>query len=74
VKPLAPVARFERAVGELDPAFPDDRLDDENAEHQLRHWLDGPDEPMPWTREHGVLPLAPFPRAGARTRHPLRRT
>jgi hypothetical protein len=56
VKPLAPevVARFERAVGELDPAFPDDRLDDENAEDQLRHWLDGSDEPMPWTHQDRV--------------------
>jgi hypothetical protein len=43
------IARFQRAVTELDAAFTGERLADDNVVSQLRDWLDGPGDPLPWT-------------------------
>jgi hypothetical protein len=50
------VARFRNAVSELDAVFPDDKLFDENAEAQLRQWLDGPDAPLRWAYADRITP------------------
>ncbi len=43
------VARFEDAIIHLEARFPGDRLADDNADSELRRWLDAPDDPLPWT-------------------------
>jgi hypothetical protein len=41
--------RFRRAVETMDERFRGDRLANENADRELRRWLDGDEEPLSWT-------------------------
>lgn len=41
--------RFREAVAELDAMFAGDQLSDGNVETELRKWLDGNAQPLPWT-------------------------
>src|SRR5262245_42178548 len=42
--------KFSAAIVALDQRFADDsgRLEDQNVDAELRGWLDGKDEPLPW--------------------------
>jgi hypothetical protein len=48
------VRRFRDAVAELEATYRESRLDDDSVEAELREWLDGTDEPLPWTRPDRV--------------------
>jgi hypothetical protein len=50
------VDRFRDAVVGLEARFTEERLGDEDVEEQLRSWLDGADEPLPWTHRDRVTP------------------
>lgn len=48
--------RFRNAVEELDALFAGDRHSDENVETELRKWLDGNAQHLPWTYADRVTP------------------
>lgn len=50
------VSRFGAAVAELDARFGGDQLADQNVDVELRKWLDGDDQPLPWTYPDRVTP------------------
>lgn len=41
--------RLRAAAEELEARFAVEQLDDENTDSELRAWLDGNDEPLPWS-------------------------
>jgi len=48
--------RFNQALADLDPLFPDDRFSDQNVEADLHRWLDGRDAPLAWSDPVAVTP------------------
>lgn len=50
------LTRFRDAVAELDALFVGHQLSDENVEAELRKWLDGKAQPLPWTYPDRVTP------------------
>lgn len=46
--------RLRSAAEELEARFADEQLEDENADSELRTWLDGEGEPLPWTHSERV--------------------
>jgi hypothetical protein len=47
-------ARFRAAVVDLDEAFAGRSLDDDIVKTSVREWLDGDDDPLPWTLSEGL--------------------
>lgn len=50
------VNRFRDSVAVLEAQFSDEQLDDDDVEELLHSWLDGVDQPLPWTRDDGITP------------------
>jgi hypothetical protein len=50
----ANLQRLQKALVEFDGLFPDGRLDDANADAELKHWLDGNESPLPWSQANRV--------------------
>jgi len=48
------VARFESVAGTLEDRYADERMEDEDTDAELHAWLDGHEDPLPWTNQDHV--------------------